>query len=988
VTKRIARKLLPILLLAALPAQAAVFRVTKTADTLDGACDEDCSLREAIAAANALAGKDFVLAGPGVYTLSRPGRFEDAGATGDLDVHGSLVLLGAGADRTVLDGGGLDRVLDVHFESSSVSSELHGVTVRNGQTLGDGGGIRAEGELVVRECLISGNSTDGYGGGISADRLAMLDSTVAGNQTSSWGGGVYAFDELEMENVTISGNHAGHGGGLAYGALTLLVRQVTVTGNSAETAGGVTPRGESHCPGACLGEFHFTDSVVAGNSAQHGVDCDGTVSSGRNVFGVGEECGAAAADRAGTAAHPLDARLSPLGDHGGPTPTHALLPDSPALDLTPAGFSCPPADQRGFPRAVDGDHDGVPECDAGAFEALPGCEPSPSEEGTLCLGNRFRVSVRWATQGTSGAGHAIPLAALAADTGAFWFFGPDNLELMVKVLNGCGLNQRFWVFLSGLTDVHVEVTVVDSVTGERWEHVHDGGTALPTRLDTSALAVCSAAGPAIGGTPLASPLPGSVHRVTKTADTFAGGCNRDCSLREAVYMANQTPGGAAIVVGPGVYTLTRAGRGEESTATGDLDVQSHLLLLGAGAERTILDGGGIDRVLDIGPLGSLEIQDVTVRNGYAQQVGNDFGAGGGIQAEGPLAVLRSLVTGNRADTSGGGIYDRGHLTVRDSTISDNSARSGGGLYDWREDSPEPDSELRLTNVTISGNRAEYAGGAAVDHKDTEIDQITVTGNQATRYWGGLLRNECGCIPEDPDCCGSSHFDLSRSLIAGNTAGQGAPDCEILANSGGFNVFGTVNNCNPGPSDLAGTDAAPLDPRLSPLRDNGGPTPTHLPLPGSPAIDFAEESCPVTRDQRGAPRPAGGGGIQACDAGAVEASLICLPGPARLCLQDGRFAVTVRWTTQGSSGAGRTVPLTADTGAFWFFDPANLEMMVKVLDGCALNGHYWVFVSGLTDVAVQVFVEDTRTGNTWELGHAGGTPLHPRLDTSALECVQP
>ena len=62
------RKLLPILLLAALPAQAAVFRVTKTADTLDGVCDDDCSLREAVVAANALPGKDFVLAGPGVYT--------------------------------------------------------------------------------------------------------------------------------------------------------------------------------------------------------------------------------------------------------------------------------------------------------------------------------------------------------------------------------------------------------------------------------------------------------------------------------------------------------------------------------------------------------------------------------------------------------------------------------------------------------------------------------------------------------------------------------------------------------------------------------------------------------------------------------------------------------------------------------------------------------------------------------------------------------
>jgi CSLREA domain-containing protein len=969
-------------LLLSLPAEAAVFRVTKTADTLDTACDRDCSLREAIVAANALPGKDFVLAGPGVYTLTLPGRSEDAGATGDLDVKGSLVLLGAGADRTVLDGGGLDRVLDVHFASHSEESEVHAVTIRNGQaTGGDGGGIRAESSarLLVRGSVITGSSTDGYGGGIAADALDLRDSTVSGNQAASWGGGVYAFDRLEMENVTVSGNQAQHGGGLGTGAFITGISQVTVTGNSAEFGGGVAGGGPNHCEVACAPERHFTNSVVAGNSAGHeGIDCDGWgVSSGQNVFGVGEGCSPGPADRAGTAAQPLDARLSPLGDRGGPTPTHGLLPNSPALDLVPAGGPCPSADQRGFPRAVDGDRDAAPECDAGAFEAIPGCEPAP---GTLCLGNRFQVSVRWATQGGEGEGQAIPLAA---DTGAFWFFAPDNLEILVKVLNGCGLNQRFWVFLSGLTDAEVEVTVVDSVTGERWEHHHDGGSALPTRLDTGALAVCAAAGPAAGGT-LPAFLPGSVHRVTRTTDGELDFCDRDCSLREAVRAGNHTEGGAAIVIGPGVYTLTREGRGEEQSLTGDLDVQGNLLILGAGAERTLLDGGGIDRVLHVGPLGSLEIQDVTVRNGWARTIASEFASGGGIQAFGPLTVVRSLVTGNRAEDAGGGIDVLGDLTVLDSTISDNTAQAGGGLHHYRRDGPEPAAKLRLTNVTVSGNRAELAGGVSVDHKDTEIDQLTVTGNHATQFWGGFLRNECGCVPEDPDCCGSTHFDLSRSVIAGNTAGRGAPDCDVIANSGGFNVFGI--GCHPGPTDLAGTAANPLDPRLSPLGDHGGPTPTHLPLPGSPAIDAIVETCPVPTDQRGAPRPASQEGLTACDAGAVEVGALCIPGPARLCLQGGRFRVTVRWTAQGSSGPGRTVPLTADTGAFWFFDRANLEMTVKVLDGCGLGGHYWVFLSGLTDVGVEVTVEDTVTGNTWTHSHAAGTPLQPRLDTEALNCV--
>jgi len=384
-----------------------------------------------------------------------------------------------------------------------------------------------------------------------------------------------------------------------------------------------------------------------------------------------------------------------------------------------------------------------------------------------------------------------------------------------------------------------------------------------------------------------------------------------------------------------------------------------------------------------------------VRNGWAKGDPNDHGpggpgAGGGIRAIGPATVLRALITGNRADSTGGGIDDLGRLTIVDSTISDNDAHSGGGLHDFRTDGTT--SRLRLTNVTISGNRAELVGGASVDHKDTEIEHLTVTGNHATKFWGGFLRNECGCIPEDPDCCGSSHFILDRSLIAGNTAAEFVPDCDILENSGGHNVFGIGPFCAKGPTDKAGTAESPLDPHLSPLEDHGGPTPTHMPLAGSPAIDFAGETCPVARDQRGAPRPAIGEGttfLAACDAGAVETNAICIPGPARLCLQDGRFAVTVRWTTQGgASGPGRTVPLTADTGSFWFFNPANLELMVKVLNGCSLNNRYWVFVSGLTDVGVQVFVTDTHTGNTWQLDRPGGTPLQPVLDTNALQCVQP
>jgi len=89
---------------------------------------------------------------------------------------------------------------------------------------------------------------------------------------------------------------------------------------------------------------------------------------------------------------------------------------------------------------------------------------------------------------------------------------------------------------------------------------------------------------------------------------------------------------------------------------------------------------------------------------------------------------------------------------------------------------------------------------------------------------------------------------------------------------------------------------------------------------------------------------------------------CTPGPATLCLLDNRFQVTVEWRDfQGGSGAGRTRPVTDDTGAFWFFDASNLELMVKVIDGRPVNGHFWVFYGSLSNVGFDLSVTDTATG---------------------------
>jgi len=116
---------------------------------------------------------------------------------------------------------------------------------------------------------------------------------------------------------------------------------------------------------------------------------------------------------------------------------------------------------------------------------------------------------------------------------------------------------------------------------------------------------------------------------------------------------------------------------------------------------------------------------------------------------------------------------------------------------------------------------------------------------------------------------------------------------------------------------------------------------------------------------------------------------CVPSATRLCLESNRFQVDVAWTTpQGGSGPGQAVPLTDDTGYFWFFSNTNVEMVIKVLNGCGLNQKYWVFAGGLTNVKVDITVTDTMTGTVQTYHNPQNTAFQPLQDTSAFSCGGP
>ncbi len=468
----------------------------------------------------------------------------------------------------------------------------------------------------------------------------------------------------------------------------------------------------------------------------------------------------------------------------------------------------------------------------------------------------------------------------------------------------------------------------------------------------------------------------AVFEPTKTTDSADGACDADCSLREAVLEANARSGDDVILLPAGVYTLTLPGD-EAGALAGDLDVLGDLTMVGEGAATTVVDGDALDRLFDV-PTGSrLELRDVALRNGTGA------GGGGAVRNGGALTVLRCVLDGNRATADGGAtgfggaILSNGasaELSLRDSTLSGNSATGGGGGV-------AAGGTSTLANVTISGNSAGGSGGGLYTFASghVTVDNVTIAGNAATASGGGAFAESSPFIAQAPV--------VSNSIFAGNGAGED-PDCSGPLNSA-YDLIGNASDRCVGPSaanhDLVGSASAPIDPKLDVLREVGGPTPTRAPLAGSPALDAGNPAgngataCQAT-DQRGGGRPAGA----ACDIGAFEVTTACVAGGPTLCLVQSRFRVAATWHVgEGPTNPAQSVTLTPESGYFWFFARDNVEVNLKVLDGCSFNHRFWVFASGLTDVGVDLTVTDTHTGTAKAYHNAAGHAFTPILDTGAF-----
>ncbi|MDA8020188.1 MAG: right-handed parallel beta-helix repeat-containing protein [Thermoanaerobaculia bacterium] len=362
----------------------------------------------------------------------------------------------------------------------------------------------------------------------------------------------------------------------------------------------------------------------------------------------------------------------------------------------------------------------------------------------------------------------------------------------------------------------------------------------------------------------------ATFHVTNLASGGAG------SLRQAILDANSN-------AGPDDITFSVALTGTIELASVLPQVTGPVNIHGPGAMQVTVDANQLGRVLEFAaaPGTSHSLFDLTLTGGRTfgadgagvllgtgqdltleevRLVGNEVtnNSGGGLMAEASTSVVfvRSEVSGNAA-YAGGGVFALGTLESTQSTFHHNAAvLQGGGLAV---------DVVELRETTVSGNGApgsdftigEGGGIFVFDGGELTMYQTTVVGNVADSGPGVFLLNTAEAAGLGGNIIAGNRFDGSGNEFNCNTP------LGIVDN---HNLSGDASCGFTGISDLQNTD-----PQLLPLISAGGPTPTHVPLSGSPAIDGSDDLYCAAVDQRGFVRPVDGDAIPGaeCDMGSTE-----------------------------------------------------------------------------------------------------------------------
>ena len=871
-----------------LPLSTIEVNTAADSDTADG----DCSLREAIVAANTDTAYNGCNAGAGADTITFAGNYTITLGGSQLPVITSTVTInGNGPANTIIQAHASPNTAThrVFTVGAAGNLTLDNASVQNGRSPGNsGGGIENLGALTVSNSTFSGNvaGSNYSGGGIfnsgtltvintafsensaaaggaifSNNVLTVTNSTFSGNASNS-GGGFYNWGSLSITDSTISGNTAGDGGGI-YNSKTLVVTNTTFENNAATAGDGGAIENEdvttvtsstfynnsaSGKGGAIHNGFGYTldvtNSTFSGNNGLIGSSIHnyGTFHLKNTILSdslSGVDCYNISGDTIDTNINNLIETNGPSGHMCG-TPVSTADPMIGSLQKN-GGPTETMALLPGSPAIDSGDDAACAATDQRGIARPQGdaCDIGAYEESNLSYALCFVEST-----GDNLTDYARSDASALQD--AVNAAGPGDTLKIAGTCTGV-------TYTSGISQtVYIDkaLSLMGAYTYTNWL-IQDPGI-YATTLDADAQGrVVYVAGNANV----------TLDNLTLTHGEHSGNgagiyTTGDITVTNSIIAGNTSTGG----VSAGLY-LSGVHTGVLSNSS---FADNHSL--------PSVDGGAISNDDDILWLDHVDF----INNSSGRQ-------GGALSNSGTTIISDSLFYSNTAYTFGGAIYNNGQLTVTHTTVDSNLAATGhGGAF---HSSGASDGQAVFINSTISNNSSEGTGGLSHAAGHMTLENVTVSGNTSTNASVGGISSWAGAVA----------ITITHSTISNNaggagvnltSSGTGSLTNSIIEGASGQDACGTVSGYTSGGYNLsndasctfmdASGDLTEVTLYLLPLADNGGPTWTHLLLLTSPArnaIPYGTNGCGTTYqyDQRGYPRPI----ESSCDIGAVEISPITL-----------------------------------------------------------------------------------------------------------------
>ncbi|MBI1312843.1 hypothetical protein GC176_16260 [bacterium] len=720
-----------------------------------------------------------------------------------------------------IGGGGL-------FNELVATATITNSTIAFNQALDGAGVYNDDGTVTVSISAFSANSATGDGGGAFITSNAVFNvsnSSFSGNMADSDGGALQSSGTVALDNVRVIDNTAGQNGAGISNTRSLTLQQVTLTQNDAGQDGGALWN-------SGIGSVTATDTTIDQNTA--GRDGGGIHNSGSATlsFSGSSISGGTAGEKGGGLYQSSLGMVSIVNstiatntatDGGGIYSTHALSFQNSTLSTNVATNNGGGIDNNGgavsFASAtVFGNTAGV----AGGGIINESVFGTFSLKNTIVARNMIDGNPPNADVDVSGVKYSNVGNNLIGNRGSVTSFVDGANGSIVGVAgnevdpllgplqdNGGPTLTHALLFGSPARDAGTNVGVL--TTDQRgFARIFDGdGDGLAT-VDIGAFESGFV-----------------VNTFADTIDVLPGdqaSADRDgnSSLRAAVMEANALPGDDTILLIPGTYTLTIAGRDEDGAASGDLDISDNLTIIGAGTDQTFIDAAQLDRVFHVLPGARLSLKNLTIQGGNALE-------GGGLLNQGFVSLENVVIRDNTADFGAGLLNDlvttnlsaAMTATTTTLTVTDSSAFPVQGVFDVRIGAEEIRvtavsgntysvtrgvngttpvahamgelitlvQSMDLLNTSVVNNAARIQGGGLFNRNELTITSSVFSGNSANSKGGGLYNESSVAAATN---IVDSTFDSNVATVAGggvyNNSAQGA-------NRGRINFTGSTLSNN-------------------------------------------------------------------------------------------------------------------------------------------------------------------------------------------------